>query len=87
MIVVENKYLYVEGEVEMIVEEVANVAEVVEKVAIVTEKVSSDVADNIQQNSKLKETALFVERLSKKAAQDAELTKDFIHKVHNLLFS
>ncbi|XP_062079494.1 uncharacterized protein LOC133783927 [Humulus lupulus] len=73
-----------EGKAEMVVEEVENVAEMVEKVALVAEKVSSDVADGLPENGTLKKTAMFVERVSKKAAQEAHLTKQFIHKVDEL---
>lgn len=80
-----NVCLYFQARTEMVVEEVENVAEVVEKVATVAEKVSSDVADKLPDNGKLKESALFVERVSKIAAQDAQITKDFIHKVIYIL--
>ncbi|GMN58951.1 hypothetical protein TIFTF001_028042 [Ficus carica] len=74
----------IEGNAEVIVEEVENVAEMVEKVAIVAEKVSSEVVEKLPENGKLKETALFVERVSKKASEDAQLVIDFIHKVDEL---
>ena len=73
--------MVIKGKAEMVVEEVENVAEMVEKAAKLAEKVSSDVADMLPENGKLKETALFVERVSKQAAQDAQVTIDFIHKV------
>ncbi|PON34125.1 hypothetical protein PanWU01x14_346920 [Parasponia andersonii] len=79
-----EKLQAIEGKAEIVVEDVENIAEVVEKVAIVAEKVSSEVADKLPDNGRLKETALFVERVSKKAVQDAQLTKDFIHKVDEL---
>ncbi|BBN70179.1 hypothetical protein Prudu_1443S000600, partial [Prunus dulcis] len=72
------------GKAEIVMEEVEDVAEVVEKVANVAEKVSADVADELPDNSKLKETVLLVERASKVAAQDAQLTQDLIHKVETL---
>lgn len=65
----------------MVVEEVENVAEVVEMVAVKVEKVSSEVADKLPENGKLKETALVVEQISKAAAKDAQVALDFIHKV------
>ncbi|XP_010108415.2 uncharacterized protein LOC21387641 [Morus notabilis] len=74
----------IEGKAEMVVEEVENVAEIVERVATVAKKVSSNVAEKLPEDGKLKETALFVERVSKKAAHDAQLTIDFIHKVDEL---
>ncbi|KAL5563947.1 hypothetical protein UlMin_033694 [Ulmus minor] len=79
-----NKLRKIEGEAEMVVEEVKTVAEVVEKVATVAEKVSLEVAEKLPENSKLKHTALFVEHLAENAAQDAQITKDFIHKVDEL---
>ncbi|KAF3435057.1 hypothetical protein FNV43_RR22144 [Rhamnella rubrinervis] len=79
-----TKLQRIEGTVEMVVEEVENVAEVVEKVAVKAEKVSSEVADRLPENGKLKETALVVEQISKAAAKDAQITLDFIHKVDAL---
>ncbi|KAF5444200.1 hypothetical protein F2P56_036694 [Juglans regia] len=79
-----RKRLRIGGETEMVVEEVESVAEIVEKVATVAEKISAEVADKLPENGKLKEAALFVERVSKEAAHDAHLTKDFIHKVDAL---
>ncbi|XP_060973434.1 uncharacterized protein LOC115725598 isoform X4 [Cannabis sativa] len=73
-----------EGRAEMVVEEVENVAEMVEKVALVAEKMSSEVGDELPENGTLKKTAMLVERLSHKAAQEAHLTKQFIHKVDEL---
>lgn len=70
------------GEAEVVMEEVDNVAKVVERVATVAEKVSADVADKLPTNhTRLKEIALLIERVSELAAQDAQLTQDFIHKV------
>ncbi|XP_024933501.3 uncharacterized protein LOC107427618 isoform X1 [Ziziphus jujuba] len=79
-----GKLQRIEGKVEMVAEEVESVAEVVEKVAIKAEKVSSEVANVLPDNGKLKETALIVEHISKIAAQDAQLTLDIIHKVDAL---
>lgn len=66
----------------MVVEEAEKVAEVVERVATKAKKVSSEVADKLPENGKLKETALIVEKVSKAAAEDAQITLDFIHKVY-----
>lgn len=71
----------------MVAEEVESVAEVVEKVAIKAEKMSSEVANKLPENGKLKETALIVEHISKEAAQDAQLTLDIIHKVYIYFFN
>ncbi|BFG41211.1 hypothetical protein CerSpe_274850 [Prunus speciosa] len=78
-----GKLKRIEGRAEIVMEEVENVAEVVEKVANVAEKVSADVTE-LPDNTKLKETVLLVERASKVAAQDAQLTQDLIHKVETL---
>lgn len=65
----------------MVVEEVEKVAEVVERVATVAEKVSEDVANELPDNTKLKEKVLLAEHVFKVAAKDAKLAEDFIHKV------
>lgn len=65
----------------MVVEEVEKVVEVVERVATVAEKVSEDVADELPDNTKLKEKVLLAEHVFKVAAKDAKLAEDFIHKV------
>ncbi|KAI4318464.1 hypothetical protein MLD38_032165 [Melastoma candidum] len=71
----------IEGKAEEIMEEIETVAEVVEKVANVAEQVSEKVADSIPDDNKLKEAALIVERLSKAAEEEAQITQDIIHKV------
>ncbi|KAK4784023.1 hypothetical protein SAY86_018391 [Trapa natans] len=77
-----SKLERIQGEAEIVVEEVEKVAEMVEKVATVAEKVSEEAAESIQdENSKLKEAAMWVEKASKEAAHDAQLTQDLIHKV------
>ncbi|XAR49482.1 hypothetical protein NMG60_11032704 [Bertholletia excelsa] len=78
------KLLSFEAKVEQVMEEVETVVDVVEKVATTAEKVSVEVADKLPVDGKLKEAALFVEHLSEETAKDAELTKDFIHKVEVL---
>lgn len=69
------------AEAEFVVEEAEAVAKVVEKVATVAEKVSEDVAEMLPENGKLRKAALVVERASKEAAHDAQLTEEFLHKV------
>lgn len=69
------------GEAEVVMEEVDNVAKDVERVATVAEKVSADVAEKLPTHTKLKQIALLIERVSELAAQDAQLTQQFIHKV------
>ncbi|XP_008804792.2 uncharacterized protein LOC103717974 isoform X2 [Phoenix dactylifera] len=83
----QNKWmtlLRLEGEVEMVADVVENAAEIVEKVATVTEKVSSEVADRLPYDGKLKNAALQVEHAAKEAAEEAHLAKDIIHKVDEL---
>lgn len=72
------------GKVVFVIEEVEKVAGVVEKVAIVAEKVSEEVAEKLPEDGKLKKAVLVVESVSKHAAHDAQLTKEFIHKVRIL---
>lgn len=69
------------GGAEFVAEEVEKVAQVVEKVAMVAEKVSEEVAEKLPGDGKLKKAALVVECVSKHAAHDAHVTKEFIHKV------
>ncbi|KAG5543914.1 hypothetical protein RHGRI_016616 [Rhododendron griersonianum] len=64
--------------------EVESVAELVEKVASVAEKVSSEVADVLPEDSKLKDAAQLVEYVSKEAEKDAHLILKLIHKVDKL---
>ncbi|KAH1050024.1 hypothetical protein GLYMA_08G070200v4 [Glycine max] len=71
-------------EAEFVVEEAEAVAKMVEKVAMVTEKVSEDVAEMLPEDGKLRKAALVVERASKEAAHDAQLTEEFLHKVEEL---
>lgn len=71
----------IEGEVEIAVGVVENAAEVVEKVALATEKMASNAAKSLPEDGKLKGAALFIEHISKEAAEDAHLAKDIIHKV------
>ncbi|XP_027338095.1 uncharacterized protein LOC113852035 [Abrus precatorius] len=71
----------INSEAELVVEEVEKVANAIEKVAMIAEKVSEEVAEKLPEDGKLKKAALVVERLSKQAAHDAELTIEFIHKV------
>ncbi|NP_001236514.1 uncharacterized protein LOC100500336 [Glycine max] len=79
-----RKLQIIQAEAEFVVEEAEAVAKVVEKVATVAEKVSEDVAEMLPENGKLRKAALVVERASKEAAHDAQLTEEFIHKVEEL---
>ncbi|KAM1030564.1 hypothetical protein EV1_034049 [Malus domestica] len=79
-----GKLKRIEREAEMVVEEVEKVAEVVERVATVAEKVSEDVADELPDNTKLKEKVLLAEHVFEVAAKDAKQAEDFIHKVETL---
>lgn len=56
-------------------------AEVVEQIAGVVEKVSSEVAEKLPEESKLKDAVLLVEQVSKEAAEEAQAARDIIHKV------
>lgn len=75
------------GEAEIVIEEVEKAAEVVEKVATVAENVSAEVAEILPDHTKFKDAALFVERVAKETAHDAQLTENFIHKVQILHIS
>nr|CAD1838127.1 unnamed protein product [Ananas comosus var. bracteatus] len=79
-----KKLLQIENEVEMIENVVENAAVVVEKVANMTEKVSSEVAERLPEDGKLKDAVVFVEHASKEVAEEAHLAQDIIHKVDEL---
>ncbi|CAI9104089.1 OLC1v1002702C3 [Oldenlandia corymbosa var. corymbosa] len=71
----------IEGKVEKVVEEAEVVAEVAENVATVAENVTSEVAEKLPDNSKIKQAVLVVEEIASVTAQEAKLAEDFIHKV------
>ncbi|XP_002522600.2 uncharacterized protein LOC8266813 [Ricinus communis] len=79
-----EKLKMIEGQAEIVLEEVETVAAVVGKAAMAAEKFSAEEAEKLPDNGKLKKAALLVEGISKATAHDAQLTKDFIHKVDNL---
>ncbi|XP_077213978.1 uncharacterized protein LOC143848799 [Tasmannia lanceolata] len=79
-----EKLQKIESEVENVAEVIETAAEVVEKVAEVAGKVSSEVADKLPDDGKLKNAVLLVERVSNEAAKDAQTTIDLIHKVEEL---
>ncbi|XP_020104875.1 uncharacterized protein LOC109721593 isoform X2 [Ananas comosus] len=79
-----KKLLQIENEVEMVENVVENAAVVVEKVANMTEKVSSEVAERLPEDGKLKDAVVFVEHASKEVAEEAHLAQDIIHKVDEL---
>ncbi|KAF2294162.1 hypothetical protein GH714_007968 [Hevea brasiliensis] len=79
-----EKLKMIEGEAEIVGEEVESVAAVVQKFATMAENISAEVAEKLPENGKLKETAVLIERVSKATAHDAQLTRDFIHKVDKL---
>ncbi|KAK7400346.1 hypothetical protein VNO78_11552 [Psophocarpus tetragonolobus] len=79
-----GKLQRIEEEVELVAEEAEVVAEVVEKVATMAEKVAEDVAEMLPEDGKLRKAASVVQRASKEAAHDAQLTQQFIHKVEEL---
>ncbi|KAL9417308.1 hypothetical protein AB3S75_040313 [Citrus x aurantiifolia] len=76
-----EKLKQIEGEAEIVIEEVEKAAEVVEKVATVAENVSAEVTEKLPDHTKFKDAALFVERVAKETAHDAQLTENFFHKV------
>ncbi|KAL8136528.1 hypothetical protein V2J09_002529 [Rumex salicifolius] len=76
--------LKIGGEAEFIMKESEKMAEAVEKVATMAEKVAEDVADQLPDNTKLKEAAKLVENISKEAAKDAHLADQIIHKVDSV---
>lgn len=61
--------------------EVEVVAEVVEKVATTADKALEEVANQLPDNSKLKEAAQVLEHISSAAAQDAQTVENIINKV------
>ncbi|XP_074310375.1 uncharacterized protein LOC141646362 isoform X2 [Silene latifolia] len=73
--------LKIGGEAEVVIKEVEQAAVMVEKAATVMEKVSEEVADNLPNGNKFKETALIVEHVSKEAAKDAHIAEEILHKV------
>ncbi|KAH9608948.1 hypothetical protein KSS87_008824 [Heliosperma pusillum] len=73
--------LKIGGEAEVVIKEVEQAAVVVERVATVMEKVSEEVADNLPDGNKFKETALIVEHVSKEAAKDAHIAEEILHKL------
>lgn len=62
------------------------VAEVVEKVATTADKALEEVANQLPDNSKLKEAAQVMEHVSSVAAQDAQLIENIINKVYLSIF-
>lgn len=76
-----TSFLKIRGKAEVVMHEIEQAAEVVEKVATVVEKVSEEVADNLPNDSKLKEAASIVEHISKEAAKDALIAQEIIHKI------
>ncbi|OAY45151.1 uncharacterized protein LOC110619738 [Manihot esculenta] len=79
-----EKLKIIQEEVEIIEEEIETAATVVQKVATMAENVSAEMAEKLPENGKLKETAMLIEKVSKATADDAQLTRDFIHKVDEL---
>ncbi|XP_042063521.1 uncharacterized protein LOC121807373 [Salvia splendens] len=79
-----DNLLMLEGKVARVVEEVEVAAEVVEKVATTADKVLEEVANQLPDNSKLKEAAQALEHVSSVAAQDAQQIENIINKVSNV---
>ena len=61
------------------------VAEAVEDAATVAEKVSSEVAEQLPENGRLRTAAVLLENASKEVAEEAHLAQNIIHKVHTSL--
>ncbi|KAI3445764.1 hypothetical protein Pfo_002429 [Paulownia fortunei] len=76
-----DNLLTLEGKAEKVVEEVEVVAEVVEKVATTADKALAEMANQLPDNSELKEAAQVMEHVSSIAAQDAQLIENVIQKV------
>ncbi|XP_077225073.1 uncharacterized protein LOC143858306 [Tasmannia lanceolata] len=74
----------IERKVENVEEVIETAAEAVEEVAKVVEKVSTEVAEKLPDDGKIKDAALLVGRVSNEFAKDAQTTIDFIHKVDEL---
>ncbi|KAL5992580.1 hypothetical protein ACLOJK_013499 [Asimina triloba] len=70
--------------VEDVVDVVEDVAKVVDDAADAIHKVSSDLADDLPNNSLLKGVATWVENASKEVSDGAEQTLDFIDKAMGL---
>ncbi|XP_050210059.1 uncharacterized protein LOC126660538 [Mercurialis annua] len=79
-----EKLKMIEGQTEMMIQEVETVVNVIEKAATMAEHISSEIAQKLPENGKLKKAALLVEHVSKVAAHDAHLTEDIMHKVDEL---
>ncbi|XP_065871571.1 uncharacterized protein [Euphorbia lathyris] len=75
----------IEGEVEIGLEAAEKVAAAVEKVSTLAENASSQLAENLPDNAKIKQAAVLIQDLSKATAHDAHLTNNFIHKVDDLM--
>lgn len=58
------------------------VAEAVEDAATVAEKVSSEVAEQLPENGRLRTAVVLLEHASKEVAEEAHLAQNIIHKVH-----
>jgi len=61
------------------------VAEVVEKASTVAEKASSEVAEQLPENGRLRAAAVLLEHASKEVGEEAHLAQDILHKVHTEL--
>ncbi|KAL1224842.1 hypothetical protein V5N11_015620 [Cardamine amara subsp. amara] len=79
-----QKLKRIEGEAELAVEGVEAIAEMVEKVATATDKMAKEMAENLPEESNLKNVALVVEHISEVAAHEAHLTEIFLHKVEEV---
>lgn len=60
------------------------VAEAVEDAATVAEKVSSEVAEQLPENGRLRTAAVLLENASKEVAEEAHLAQNIIHKLDEI---
>ncbi|XP_066379482.1 uncharacterized protein [Miscanthus floridulus] len=77
-------FLRIQSEVEMVKDTAEAVAEVVEKAATVAEKASSEVAEQLPENGRLRAAAVLLEHASKEVGEEAHLAQDILHKVDEI---
>uniref|UniRef100_A0A804LQ46 Uncharacterized protein n=1 Tax=Zea mays TaxID=4577 RepID=A0A804LQ46_MAIZE len=78
-------FLLIQSEVDMVKDTAEVVAEAVEDAATVAEKVSSEVAEQLPENGRLRTAVVLLEHASKEVAEEAHLAQNIIHKVHTSL--
>ncbi|NP_001347853.1 uncharacterized protein LOC100278970 isoform 2 [Zea mays] len=73
-------FLLIQSEVDMVKDTAEVVAEAVEDAATVAEKVSSEVAEQLPENGRLRTAVVLLEHASKEVAEEAHLAQNIIHK-------